>query len=132
MAILTSQQANELANSFSAMAQAIEDYKDQNFDTLSKPQYQEIKDLQLSVLSYADDLYTLSATLTLEMDNVQTALSALGNVTNQMKNTYKTLQNFQKAINVASSVVTLGAAILSKNPQTISDSINGLMKTWDS
>ncbi|WP_445915309.1 hypothetical protein, partial [Flavobacterium sp.] len=103
MANLTSQQANELANNFLALAQAIGDYRYQNFDTLSKPQNQKISDLHLSILNYADDLYTLSATLV--MDDVQTSLTSIGAVTTQIKATYKTLQNVQKAINVAESVV---------------------------
>uniref|UniRef100_UPI004048E60F hypothetical protein n=2 Tax=Flavobacterium sp. TaxID=239 RepID=UPI004048E60F len=130
MANLTSQQANELANNFLALAQAIGDYRYQNFDTLSKPQNQKISDLHLSILNYADDLYTLSATLV--MDDVQTSLTSIGAVTTQIKATYKTLQNVQKAINVAESVVTLGASILSNNPQAIADSIGGLVDTWNS
>jgi hypothetical protein len=130
MAQLTAQQANELADNFSGMAQAIEEYRQHNFDILSKKENKEIKDLYLSVLNYADELYTLSATLTLVMDNVKSSLSSINEVTNNMKDTCKTLQNVQKAINVASSVVTLGAAILSKNTQTIADSIKGLVDTW--
>jgi hypothetical protein len=130
MAQLTAQQANELADNFSVMAQSIEEYRQHNFDILSKKENQEIKDLHLSVLNYADELYTLSATLTLVMDNVKSSLSSIDEVTNNMKDTCKTLQNVQKAINVASSVVTLGAAILSKNTQTIADSIKGLVDTW--
>ena len=45
MAKLTSQQANDLADYFSDMAQVIEDYRNQNFGTLSESQNQEIKDL---------------------------------------------------------------------------------------
>jgi hypothetical protein len=130
MAKLTSQQANELANNFLALAQSIGDYRYQNFETLSKPQNQKIRDLHWSILNYADDLYTLSATLV--MDDVQTSLTSIGAVTTQIKATYKTLQNVQKAINVATSVVTLGASILSKNPQVIADSIGGLVGTWNS
>ena len=65
MAKLTTQQANELANNFLAMAQAIGEYRYQNFDSLSKIQNQKIRDLHWSILNYADDLYTMSATLVL-------------------------------------------------------------------
>jgi len=130
MAKLTAQQANELANNFLALAQAIGDYRYQNFDNLSKTQNQKIRDLHWSILNYADDLYTLSATLV--MDDVQASLASISSVTSQIKATYKTLQNVQKAINVAATVVTLGASILSKNPQAIADSIGGLVDTWNS
>jgi hypothetical protein len=130
MAKLTAHHANELANNFLALAQSIGDYRYQNFDTLSKSQNQKIRDLHWSILNYADDLYTLSATLV--MNDVQNSLASIGAVTTQIKATYKTLQNVQKAINVAASVVTLGASILSKNPQAIAESIGGLVDTWNS
>ena len=129
MAKLTAQQANELANNFLGLAQAIGYYRYQNFDTLTKQQNQKIRDLHWSILNYADDLYTLSATLV--MDNVQTSLTSIGAVTTKIQSTYKTLQDVQKAINVAASVVTLGGSILSKNPQAIADSIRGLVATWN-
>ena len=124
MAKLTSQQANELANYFLAMAQIIGDYRIQNFDALSKEQNQNIEDLFNLILKHADFLFTLSATLV--MDDIQTSLSAIGEVTGKMKSTYKTLQDVQKAINIAASVVTLGEAILKKNPKAIAEAIGGL------
>lgn len=128
MAKLTSQQANELANAFLAIAQVVGDYRYDNFDTLSKQQNQKIRDLHWSILNYSDDLYTLSATLV--MDDVQASLATVAEVTGEMKATYKTLKNIQKAIDVAASAVTLGASILSKNPQAIGDAIGGLVKAW--
>ncbi|MBP8192325.1 MAG: hypothetical protein KAX69_01890 [Chitinophagales bacterium] len=129
MAKLTTQQANELANNFLAMAQAIGEYRYQNFDSLSKIQNQKIRDLHWSILNYADDLYTMSATLVL--NDVEESLSTIGLITEQMKDTYKHLQNIQKAISVAASVITLGASILSKNPQAIISAIGGLADTWN-
>lgn len=129
MAKLTAQQSNEIANQFLALSQAIGDYRYQNFDTLTKQQNQKIKDLHWSILKYADELYTLSATLV--MDEVQISLTSIGEVTAQIQTTYKKLQNVQKAINVGASIVTLGASVVSKNPQAIANAINGLVKAWD-
>ena len=130
MAKLTSKQTNELAHNFLAMAQAIGDYRYENFDTLSKDQNQKLSDLHWSILNYSGDLYVLSATLVI--DDVQNSLTSIESITTQIKATYKELQNVQKAINVAASIVTVGASILSKNPQAIGDSIGGLIKTWNS
>jgi len=121
---LTSQQVNELANYFLEMSQALGDYRYQYFDTLSREQNQQIKDLLDLIRKYANDLFTLSAILV--MDDVQTSLSSIGEITNQMKTVYKKLQDVQRAINIAASVVTLGEAILTKNPRSIADSIGGL------
>lgn len=127
MAKLTSKQANELANCFLTMAQAIGDYRVQNFDTFSAAQNQNLKDLLAAIRKYADELFTLSAMLVL--DDVETALASIGEVTNQMKSTCKTLQDIQKAINIAASLVTLGESFASKNPKAIADAIGGLAGT---
>jgi len=129
MATLTSQQANELANYFLAMAEAVGDYRYQNFDSLSVPENKEIKDSLNFIRKSADELFTLSATLV--MDDVETSLSAIREVTNQMKSTYKTLQDVQNAINIAASIVTLGKAILGKNPQQIGDATGKLVDCWN-
>ena len=130
MARLTSQQANELANNFSVIGQAVLDYMIQNYDNLSKLQYQKFRDLHRAILNYSDDLYALSAIVII--DDIQTALLTIGNVTAEIKDTYKTLQNIQKAIDVSVSVVNLGAALFSKNPQAVADSISRLVATWKS
>ncbi len=129
MAILTVKEANELANNFLALAQAIGDYRYQNFNILTKQQNQKMRDLHWSILNYADDLYTLSASLVII--DVKTSLTSISTITLKIQKTYKTLQNVQKAINVAVSVVTLGASILSKNPLAIADSISGLDDIWN-
>lgn len=128
MAALTSQQANELANYFLAMAEAVGDYRYQNFDSLSASENKEIKDSLDFIRKSADELFTLSATLV--MDDAQTSLSTIREVTNQMKSTYKTLQNVQNAINIAASIVTLGKAILGKNPHQIGDATGKLVDCW--
>lgn len=128
MAKLTAKQANELANNFLGLAQAIGDYRYQN--ALSKSQNQKMKDFHWSVLKYADDLYTLSATLV--MDDIENSLSSIAAITTQVQTTYKTIQDVQKVINIAASIVTLGASVLSKNPQAIKDSISNLVSVWKS
>lgn len=128
MGKLTSQQANELANYFLVMAQVVGEFREQNIDHLSKLQNKEIKDLQALLLKFSDDLYSLSATLVI--DDVQTALSSIGEVINQMKNTYKSLQDVQKAIDIATSVVTLGEAIMGKNPKAITGAIGKIFDLW--
>lgn len=130
MATLTAKQVNELANIFLVLAQSIGEYRYTNYDHLTKPQNQILRESHRRILDYSDHLFTLSATLV--MEDVQGSLTSIGEITEQISSTYKTLQNVQKAINVAASVVTLGASILSKNPQAIADSIGGLVETWNS
>ena len=130
MAQLTAIQANKLADNFLAMANEIGEYRYHNIQKLSASQNQEIGDLHSKALDYADEFYTLSATLVL--DDVQASLEKIDGVTAEIKATYKQLQDVQKVINVAASVVTLGAAIINKNPQSIAEALDGLLDTWKS
>ncbi|WP_316828410.1 hypothetical protein [Pedobacter miscanthi] len=129
MANLTSQQVNQLAGNFLALAQSIGDYRYKNFEKLSKSNYQKIKELHLTILNYADNLYTISAILV--MDDVKESLTSINHITTQINETYKTLQSVQKAINIATSIINLGAAIISKSPLKIANSINDLQAVWN-
>jgi hypothetical protein len=128
MAQLTSQQVNQLADYFLAIVQAVGDYRYRNFDNISKSQNAKLKELQGSIRKYADDLYTLSATLV--FDDVQSSLSSIGNVTGKLKSAYKILKDVQKAISIAASFVKLGEAILNKNSKAIVDSLCALEDSW--
>jgi hypothetical protein len=127
MANLTSQEVNELANYLLAMAKSISDYRIKNFNTLSPPENQKIKDLNDAILNYADQLYTMSAILVL--DDVATALSTINEVTNKMQATYTKLMDVQKAINIAASVVALGESIVKLDPNAVKASIGGIVNT---
>ena len=127
MANLTSQEVNELANYLLAMAKSISDYRIKNFNTLSPPENQKIKDLNEAILNYADQLYTMSAILVL--DDVATSLSTINEVTNKMQATYTKLLDVQKAINIAASVVALGESIVKLDPNAVKASIGGIVNT---
>ena len=129
MARLTSKQINELANMFLALAQAIGDYRMNNFDTLTKAQNRKLRESHRRILNYSDDLYTISATLV--MTDVEDSLARIASITEKITSTYKSLQKVQKAINVAAGVVTVGASIFSKSPLAILDALGKLEKTWD-
>ena len=124
MAKLTSKQVNELANYFLALAQSIGDYRYKNYDSLTDTQNKKLRESHKRTLDYSDDLYTLSATLV--MDDIDNSLILLESITKKIMKSYKSLEDVQKAINIATSVVTLGASIFSLNPQAIIDSMGKL------
>ena len=63
MAKLTAQQANILANNFLGLAQAIGDYRYENWATLSKGDNQKLGTLQRAILNYGEDVLALSTVL---------------------------------------------------------------------
>lgn len=124
MAKLTSKQVNEMANNFLVLAQSIGEYRYKNFDSLTKNQNKILRESHKRTLDYSDDLYTISATLV--MDNAKDSLTKLELITKKINKSYKPLEDVQKAITIATSVVTLGASIFSLNPQAIIDSLSNL------
>ncbi len=124
MAKLTSKQVNEIANNFLALAQSIGEYRYNHYSTLTDTQNKILRESHKRTLDYSDDLYTLSATLV--MNDAKDSLTKLESITKNIKESYKSLEDVQKAINIATSVVTLGASIFSLNPQAIIDSLSNL------
>jgi hypothetical protein len=127
---LTAKQANDLGKDFLALAQAIGDFRYDNWNTLSKEDNQRLSDFQWSILNYGEDILALSVILV--MDDVEASLTKINTISSKIKGTIQVLKNIQKGIDVAAAIVTLGAAIISKSPKVIADSIDGLVKSWDS
>lgn len=126
MSNLTSKQANSIADTFKGIAKEVGDYRMKNYDKMSPIQRIDIDNLQDNILEQADKLYTESATLV--MNDIQNSLATIEKVTTEIQGTIHGLQDIQKAIDIASSVLNLGAAILSKDPQSIGKSIVEIVK----
>ncbi len=127
MAQLTSDEANQLSNNFLGLAQAVGDYRFQNWNSLTKEENEQLSSFQWSLLNNGEDILTFSTTLI--MDEVSDTLNAIQSLTNNINQTLHKLQNIQKVINIAGSAVTLGAAIIGKDPKAIAAAIAGLVQT---
>ncbi len=128
MAKLTSQQANRLANDFLGLAQAIGDFRYKNWDKFSKAKNKQLGDLQWSILNDGEDILALSTTLV--MDEAAQSLEQIHQITREINKGITQLQDIQKGIDLAAAIVTLGAAILSKQPAAITGAISGVVDTW--
>jgi hypothetical protein len=124
---LTAQQASDLANKFLTLAQAVSDFRYANWDSMSKADNQKLAALQMSILNAGEDITALSTTLVL--DEVQSSLTEIYTVSDQIKTTLKSLENVQKGLNIAGSIVNLGSAIISKSPQGVAFAVKGLADT---
>src|SRR6267142_6954486 len=112
MAQLTAQQANDLANQFLALAQAIGDFRYNHWSELSKAQHQRLASQHWSVLNYGEDILALSTALI--MDDVSPSLASIKKISGQIKSSLGTLKVIQKGIDISAAIVTFGAAIISK------------------
>jgi len=130
MAKLTSKQANELAGYFLGMAQAIGDFRYENWSLLSADDNQKLGNLQWSILNYGEDILAFSTILV--MEDVKNSIEKIKGITSRIKENMHTVKVIQKGIDVAAAIVTLGAAIISKNARSITDSVDCLVKVWES
>ena len=124
MASLTPTETHELAHHFLQMGQAVGQYRIDNFENLSKTQNKELKDHEKAILGCANDLFAWSASIV--MNDVSGSLTTLAKVTKEIETAYKTLKDIQKAIDIAASVVMVGAAVMAKNPDAIATALGGL------
>ncbi len=126
MAHLTSQQANDLASQFLALAQSIGDLRHYHWSDLTKEQHQLLANQHWSALHYGEDILSMSTVLV--MDDVCDSLSIIRKLTVQIKSTLGALSDIQKGINISEAVVALGAAIVSENPITVTGAMEDLGK----
>jgi hypothetical protein len=130
MANLTSKQANELAGNFLGLAQAIGDFRFSNWKELPKEDNQRLGSLQWSILNYGEDILAFSTILV--MDEVKASLQKIKDISKDIKENINSIKNIQKGINIAAAIVTLGAAIISKNARSVTDAIDCLAMEWKS
>jgi hypothetical protein len=128
MAKLTSAQANALANDFLGLAQAIGNFRYDNWNEMSKTQNQQLGKMQWSILNYGEDILALSTTLA--MDDVQASLNKINDTTLEIMSTIQQLKNIQKVINVAGAIIAFGGAVISKDPSAIKTGLQGVIDSW--
>jgi hypothetical protein len=128
MAKLTSAQANALANDFLGLAQAIGNFRYDNWNEMSKTQNQQLGKMQWSILNYGEDILALSTALA--MDDVQASLNKINDTTLEIMSTIQQLKNIQKVINVAGAIIAFGGAVISKDPSAIKTGLQGVIDSW--
>lgn len=128
MSKLNSKQARALAVNFISLAESMSEYRYHHKESLSPSQKENLKNLH-DEISYAGKKM-LAISTTLAMIEVEKSLSQINNITIEINKSITKLENTQKVINVATSIVKLGAAIVGKDPATILTSITGVEDAW--
>jgi hypothetical protein len=114
---LTANDAFELARNFREVAKQVGDTRTGKWDTLTPDQRQTLENEEWDLLSSSMSMRTKAVGIVLE--EAKTSLAKIVRVTDHARKAIKTLENVRAAIGIASAVVTLAAAILSKDPQAI-------------
>ena len=122
---LNSEQVKKLADDFMKMANALGNYRYENFDTLTSEENLELKALHSKTLSRTTELYTKAAVLVLE--DVEASLTKIGNITEQTLQLYTNLNSTQGILDRATSILTLATSIISLDVKGIGTSLQGLL-----
>lgn len=125
MSRITGAQANELAMTYASFSQTIGAYRIAHWTELSTARAQRLADAQWSLLNYAEDLVLL-ANRTIAMEIGQ-AVATLQDINTRIASDIEQLENIQQVIDVAASLVVLGAAFLSANPTSIVEALDGVL-----
>ena len=121
MPTLSSDQAFQLAKQFSDIARELTEYRMSNFAELTPDQRNQLEGLEFSIRNFSSDFVALS--IKLELDDLDGALRDIKGATDKMKNAIGNLEKVNKILKVATTVVTIGAAIVSGNPAAIASAV---------
>src|SRR5208337_257710 len=114
---LTSGQAADIANCLRELNGSIEEFRFEPKNQLTDTQKKTLDDLMEQVSDAAQQI--LAESTTLVMEDVNTSLTTIKKITEQIKKTITSVADVQKVIVITASVLTLGTSILSKDPQSI-------------
>lgn len=124
MDTLSSDDAFELANLFRDAAITLGDWRIRNRASLSKAEWEELDNREITLLNTASSLYTSAIGLTLT--DSQTALVRLQSSVENAKSAMKHITAFKQALDVASALVLLAGAVYSGNAAIIPAAIIAL------
>ena len=121
---LTAAQALELARWFRQIANALGDYRLNNWNALTQAQRQRIDNAEWSLINYSSDL-TTEAVGTI-LDDAEGSLERIQEATNKANKIIQKIQDVKKAIGIATAFVGLGAAIITGNTSAITTALKDL------
>lgn len=124
MDTLSSDDAFELANLFRDAAITLGDWRIRNRASLSKAEWEELDNREITLLNTASSLYTSAIGLILA--DSQTVLVRLQSSVKNAKSAMKHITAFKQALDVASALVLLAGAVYSGNAAIIPAAIIAL------
>jgi cell division protein ZapA (FtsZ GTPase activity inhibitor) len=119
---LTLDQADELANQALSLKKAVGAFRNTFFGTLTHDQRDGLRTLATELGDEVDHLTAVAIRLSLA--DLQQSLSHLRDITAGVNDTVAHLGNVRKVLTVATSLIDLGAAMVSANPAAVLPALN--------
>lgn len=127
---ITSDQALQIARTFSGFASTVQNYRFDHFDDLSDLQEANLRNVENSLRTISDNY--IDKGINMVLDNIQGALDGLGQVTKLVNTDVKKLDDVNKALQVITVLVQLGAAFATGNPVGIASAIGSSISALSS
>jgi hypothetical protein len=127
MSTLTQAQARSLAEDFFEISKAVGDYRFAHFDDLTPDQLNALHRLQQQLSNQSNHFTAVAIEITL--DDLQPTLARINQITGQVTTAVTTLNDIRRVISIATSIVSLGAAIASGSPATIAAAIQDTVQS---
>ena len=117
MAELTQEQARTLADGFFEASRSVGDFRLDHFTEIPDAEQVQLRSLQNALVQQSINLTAEAIRITLE--DLKPTLARIGEVTKQVKEAVEKLTDVRQVIGIATSFVSLGAAIVTGNPVAI-------------
>lgn len=124
MASLTSNQSRNIAKFFRDFSIFLHKYRIDKWDNLSEEERDDLESLEIRLRNFGSKFTAMA--IIISVDELKGPLEKIENATKEGKKAIKKINNIKKAIKLAKSVVSMGVAILSKDPGKIINAATGL------
>jgi multidrug resistance efflux pump len=124
---LTPEQAHDLAETFHGLANALAQYRITNAVTLTNEEQFRLGNLQSQFLNFMNTF--IVAGLQNAQNQLTPVLASLATQTKKADKALKSIQNFDKTLQIATAAAVLGASVFSMDPTAIKAGIQGLIET---
>lgn len=121
MPALTQDQARQLAQEFFEISKGVGDFRFDHFDSLIPEQNNALQNLQHQLSSQSNQFTALA--ISIGLDDLQPTLDRINQVTDDVNQAVTRLDDIRRVISIATTFVSLGAAIASGSPTTIASAI---------
>ena len=124
---LTQDEARQLAQEFFEVSKNVGDFRFDHFDRLTPQQNIALQNLQHQLSTQSNQLTALA--ISIGLDDLEPTLDRIQEVTDDVNQAVTTLNDIRRVISIATTFVSLGAAIASGSPNTIASAIQDTVQS---
>ncbi|MGD0537753.1 MAG: hypothetical protein ABSC03_08920 [Verrucomicrobiota bacterium] len=125
MTQITSEDALDLARLFKESALGLGQFQLDHWNNLSEGQRRDLTDQEYTLLDHSQNLVTYAVGVML--DEAQASLDDIREATVKANQAIQTVTNIKKVMEIATALITLGAAIYSANPSGIATAVSAVL-----